>query len=299
MNNCKFCSNHCEGIYCSLTCVGFYSKHKYKIEYNIDPKKCKQCDEPLPYESRNNKFCNRACAATYNNTGRVRSLESKLKTSLSLKNKAIDKPLQNKSRKTRNRKEYFQNYRLRINLSEWNWMEIQEYYNSGHGTRDCERKFHRLNNYVWQEAKKAGLFISRPPVKFNLQENLVENNKKAKRDSIKRELVAQSIVPNECAECGQELEWNGKRLVFVLDHINGVNDDYRVDNLRLLCPNCNSQTDTFCRGSKSKKKPVRAAELSEALLSTDSIRDALELVGMDLTANSYSRVSRMLAKLDS
>lgn len=55
-----------------------------------------------------------------------------------------------------------------------------------------------------------------------------------------------------CAECGIGEEWNGKHLSLQLDHINGIFNDHRIENLRLLCPNCHSQTETFAgkRGNK-------------------------------------------------
>lgn len=68
------------------------------------------------------------------------------------------------------------------------------------------------------------------------------------RCALKRRLNKEGILKNLCAICGQLPEWNGKPLVMVLDHINGVNNDNRLENLRLLCPHCNSQQDTFCRG---------------------------------------------------
>lgn len=49
-----------------------------------------------------------------------------------------------------------------------------------------------------------------------------------------------------CSICGNTGEWNSKKLVLQLDHINGIHNDNRIENLRLLCPNCHSQTDTFC-----------------------------------------------------
>lgn len=69
---------------------------------------------------------------------------------------------------------------------------------------------------------------------------------------LKKRLLREGILENLCSACGQLPEWEGKSLVMVLDHINGVNNDHRLENLRLLCPNCNSQTETFC-GRKSRK----------------------------------------------
>jgi len=53
-----------------------------------------------------------------------------------------------------------------------------------------------------------------------------------------------------CDICGQPAEWNGKPLTLVLDHINGHCADNRRENIRLICPNCDSQLDTFKRRNK-------------------------------------------------
>jgi hypothetical protein len=52
------------------------------------------------------------------------------------------------------------------------------------------------------------------------------------------------LVPYECRECGIS-EWNGKPLTLQLDHIDGDRTNNTLDNLRLLCPNCHSQTETW------------------------------------------------------
>jgi hypothetical protein len=89
-----------------------------------------------------------------------------------------------------------------------------------------------------------------------LTELLVENSP-GHRGGIKKRLIAEGLLTNHCYKCNLGAEWHGEQLVLVLDHINGINDDYRLENLRLLCPNCNSQTDTFA-GRNVKRKP-RAA----------------------------------------
>ena len=62
-------------------------------------------------------------------------------------------------------------------------------------------------------------------------------------------------VPYACTTCGIN-EWQGKPLTLHLDHINGINNDNRIENLRLLCPNCHSQTETYGRRASRVAEPV-------------------------------------------
>lgn len=68
---------------------------------------------------------------------------------------------------------------------------------------------------------------------------------------LKRLLLKEGLKEDKCEICGQLPEWNGKPLVLQLDHINGDHYDNRLENLRIVCPNCHTQTDTF--GTKKPK----------------------------------------------
>ena len=79
-----------------------------------------------------------------------------------------------------------------------------------------------------------------------------ENSKYKNNENIKKRLLEDFNYIYECSECGVGDVYNDKPISLQLDHINGVNDDNRLENLRFLCPNCHSQTKTFS-GKKTKK----------------------------------------------
>lgn len=88
--------------------------------------------------------------------------------------------------------------------------------------------------------------------KYEEKNIFIPESKYSDRKSIKKRLLASGLL-YKCSECGIA-EWNGKSLSLHLDHINGINNDNRKENLRLLCPNCHSQTDTYCgKNNKSSK----------------------------------------------
>ena len=58
---------------------------------------------------------------------------------------------------------------------------------------------------------------------------------------------------HKCESCGIS-EWLGKPLSLELDYINGDRYDNRLQNLRILCPNCHAQTDTYRGKNKGKQQ---------------------------------------------
>lgn len=85
----------------------------------------------------------------------------------------------------------------------------------------------------------------------DLSEILVKNSSYLSTANLKKKLIKNNLLKDECFECGIS-HWNNRKLSLHLDHINGQRDDNRIENLRLLCPNCHSLTETYCRGLRVK-----------------------------------------------
>ncbi len=88
--------------------------------------------------------------------------------------------------------------------------------------------------------------------------NVFVTGSKTSRKTIKKILTENNLLAYKCSECDNNGSHNGKPLILQLEHINGINDDNRLENLCFLCPNCHSQTTTFSgRNSKRPKNDKR------------------------------------------
>ncbi len=93
--------------------------------------------------------------------------------------------------------------------------------------------------------------------KIALDDILVENSN-YNRGSLKKRLYDEGLKERFCEMpgCGQGEEWMGKKMSLILDHINGVYNDNRIENLRIVCANCNATLPTHA-GKNSKKDRVK------------------------------------------
>ena len=179
---------------------------------------CLLCGEEL--ESGQYKFCCSSHAATYNNKLRPKKVKKQKKNEE--KEIKIESNLNPK---------YIKLCKCRYCGTEFKYRARKIYC-----LQECYKKQISNEKYAYfkehSEEFCRGNFIPRKYVRRNI---LQEQN-------------------NVCAICGSEQTHNKKPLVFVLDHIDGDASNNRRENLRMICPNCDSQLDTFKSKNKNSKR---------------------------------------------
>ena len=81
-------------------------------------------------------------------------------------------------------------------------------------------------------------------------ENIFCKDSKYHRPNLRTAVLRFNIMEYKCSHCDNRGTWQGEELQLDLDHINGINNDNRIENLQFLCPNCHRQTKTW--GGKNK-----------------------------------------------
>jgi len=128
---------------------------------------------------------------------------------------------------------------------------------------------------------------------------VIENLRSLEFDKLSQPLKRRKILLEQngkCAECGIDEFWNGKPLKFEVDHVSGDRTDNTRKNLRCLCPNCHSQTDTYKTLNHIGGKKISDNEFCIALMKNDSIYKALLSLNLNPHGGNYKRARRLIRK---
>jgi 5-methylcytosine-specific restriction endonuclease McrA len=130
------------------------------------------------------------------------------------------------------------------------------------GYSQVKQRMTDLNiGYDLFKGKKAAIEINQFCKRLD-RDLILRENCRHSRQALRRHIISNKLLPYKCAICGVT-EWNGKTLSLEIDHINGINNDNRLENLRFLCPNCHSQTSTY--GSRNRQINEPRYEISDDL----------------------------------
>lgn len=144
---------------------------------------------------------------------------------------------------------------------------------------------------AWARGKTA---CDDPRIRAKYTKNIFcLSDKKIIGQVLKRKMLKEGWV-YACNVCGIK-DWMNKTLTLQVDHINGNNKDNRKENLQLICPNCHSQTNTFCRGTRAPGS-IRVSDelLLGAYNKTNNITEALLSVGVTNGPGNRERLKKLL-----
>jgi 5-methylcytosine-specific restriction endonuclease McrA len=123
------------------------------------------------------------------------------------------------------------------------------------GIRYVTYRRHAERLGVWKK-NQSGIGISkRSDREISIQDILSGKFPSYQTSGVKRKLLQSGIKENRCEICGIT-HWNDKPIICELDHIDGNRNNHILSNLRMVCPNCHSQTETY----RGKNKNGRVLE---------------------------------------
>lgn len=234
---------------------------KYVEEYNKSPKLCVNCNKPISYKKRNNLFCSSSCAATFNNLKRGKSIENRYKMSLAHGGTGLKYLCRNCGKLLNDndkifcsdecKQKYFETHKpakQSITLDDSaRIVEVGICPVCGGEVHNKNAKYCSLK--CFGEAKWVAMMRQiEENGSFPFNERLNETDRRVVRRYLEQK------YGHKCTICGRTT-WNDQDIPLIVDHIDGNATNHKVENFRLVCPNCDALLDTFKnRGNRHSER---------------------------------------------
>lgn len=129
-------------------------------------------------------------------------------------------------------------------------------------------------------------------------EDILNNKLYIRSDALKKRLLKEGYFEYKCIICNIT-EWMGEPIILELDHIDGKNKNNNLTNLRLLCPNCHSQTLTFRgRNLKNNQNKYDDNDIIEHFKNSNNIYQLCKKLNICSKGGNYKTIKNKLDKLN-
>lgn len=171
-----------------------------------------------------------------------------------------------------------------------------KFYSHKYKTWRCSKYTAECPNHV--QWKKNSNRHTEPRIKTLYQEeDIFKEHSTVTRIVVKRFLTSHPNFIHKCCICNNS-EWMGKPIPLILDHINGIRDDNRIENLRFVCANCDHQLPTFAGKNNLNKKYRKTPKFIEkevVKMINDGLRNSqiLNNLGIGHATHYYDKIDKL------
>lgn len=214
------------------------------------------------------------------------------------------------------KEKYKKEYLEPIILTSKNWTDVLRKLNmsiQGNSRKTLEKYAKEQNISIshFETKEERYLRVNNEIGKINqipLKKILISHSTYTNTHSLKERLYKEGLKERKCEKCGQDENWYGEHMSLILDHINGIHNDNRYENLRIVCPNCNATLPTHCGKNMKKKyyctcgniknKTSTYCNVCKKKLNRKVKRPPYEQLKKEIEETSYSAVGRKYSVSD-
>lgn len=170
-------------------------------------------------------------------------------------------------------------------------LQLDPYAGGGYRTIKRYIKQYHIDLTKFEENKAIAahvrhLQLSKNNIKYTLDNIFTHHTIKVSNDTIKKFMILSGMFEYKCDECNISDIYNNKPITLQVDHIDGNSKNDNIQNLRFLCPNCHSQTETFGSKNKANKKKRTATRTEYWSMKNNELKEKnRELVESVLKSN--------------